>query len=91
MFTISLVKFRRKPTKEALGMGTDAARELEKEGVKVLGWYWTLGRYDAVVVAEAPDATAVSLAMKTAIRLSDAASIETLVGMKREEAIKLVD
>ncbi|MET0841153.1 MAG: GYD domain-containing protein [Methyloceanibacter sp.] len=34
----------------------DAAKELAKKlGAKVLDLYWTIGRYDAVFIVEAPD------------------------------------
>lgn len=60
----------------------------EKEGVKFKGIYWTLGRYDAVAVYEAPNEKA---AMKMAIRRAENLSMETLVAIPAEEARKLVD
>lgn len=32
-----------------------AARIAEREGIKVLAEWWTMGPYDAVMIAEAPD------------------------------------
>jgi uncharacterized protein with GYD domain len=78
---------RKKPTKE---MTADAAKMVEgfkKRGIKIIGWYWTLGRYDTVVIVEAPNEKE---AMKMAVELGDFVATETLVAIPREEAIKLV-
>ena len=64
------------------------ASTLASEGIKSLGSYWTLGRYDAVVLFEAPDEKA---AMRLATRFSDRASTETLIALKREDAVKLLE
>ncbi len=90
MITISLVKFLGKPTKQGVALGSEIAKEQQKQGVKILGWYWTLGRYDAVVIAEGPDKGAVQRTMQASMKLADVAQIETLIGLKREEAIKLL-
>ncbi len=89
MILISLGKFRKKPTKdmtdEVTKMTVDMAR---KEGIKILSFYWTLGRYDTVVTMEAPDEKA---AMKMNLMVSDFVSTQTMVALPREEAIKLVE
>jgi len=59
-----------------------------KEGTKILARYWTLGRYDAVVITEGKDE---KTAMKSLLRFGDAVSTETLVAVTREEAIKLLE
>jgi uncharacterized protein with GYD domain len=59
-----------------------------KEGAKIVGIYWTLGRYDAVVITEGTDEKA---AMKSFFRWRDFVSTETLVAVTREEARKLVE
>ena len=59
----------------------------KKEGIKILSFYWTLGRYDTVFIMEAPDE---KTAMKANIMVGDIVSTETMVGVPREEAIKLV-
>ena len=86
---ISLGKFRKKPTKE---MTTEVGRitqtMVKKEGAKIIGFYWTLGRYDTVVIMEAPDE---KVAMKINLMVSDFVSTQTMVAIPREEAIKLVD
>jgi len=49
--------------------------------------YWTLGRYDAVVIMEAPNE---KIVMKSSMRRGWAAS-ETLVAIPAVEARKLVE
>jgi uncharacterized protein with GYD domain len=88
MIFIQLSKFRRKLTKEdAERTNRELLPMLESKGIKSLGTYFTLGRYDVVVVFEAPDEKA---AMWLAGQVSDRASSETLVAMKREDALKLL-
>jgi uncharacterized protein with GYD domain len=88
MLFVTLGKFRRKPTKEAIGQFDKLWKEIEKDGVKRVALYWTLGRYDSIVVMEAPDERAV---MKALLKFSEAVASETLVAVKREDAIKLVE
>jgi len=88
MLFITLAKFRKKPTKE---MGAEAQRLLEqiaKEGGKILGVYWTLGRYDMVILSDCPDE---KHHMKVALRFADMLSTESLVAVTAEEASKLVE
>lgn len=87
MLFTSLVKLRKKPTKEMLAETQKLQEEAAKEGHKILGMYWTLGRYDAVILSESPDEKA---AMKAAIKFAEVASSETLVAVPAEEAQKLV-
>jgi uncharacterized protein with GYD domain len=91
MIFICLSKFRKKPTKEGISATDRAASALARQGVKPIGAYWTLGRYDTVFIFEAPDAGAVQKIMKSALSLFDIVSIETLVALKRADAIKLLD
>lgn len=80
---ITLIKFRRRPTKEEV----DATpKRVEAAGVRVSAAYWCLGRFDAVVISEAPDAETV---MKAFSGSTDLMSSETLVAIPREKAIKL--
>jgi uncharacterized protein with GYD domain len=88
MIFISLCKFRKKPTKESVAQGTKLLEHTVKEGAKILGVYWTLGRYDVVLIIEERDEKA---AMKAAARFGDLLSTETLVAVPREEAIKLLE
>jgi uncharacterized protein with GYD domain len=89
MIFISLGKFRKKPTKEMTDEVTKMTVDMaKKEGIKILSFYWTLGRYDTVVTIEAADEKA---AMKMNLMVSDFISTQTMVGIPREEAIKLVE
>jgi len=85
---ITLNKFRRKPTKEIIAESQKLFEQAAKEGLKVLGFYWTLGRFDSVLIAEWPDE---KTAMKATLRWGDMLSTETLVAVPREEALKLLE
>jgi len=84
---VSLAKFRKKPTKETTGDATKLVEDYKKKGIKVLNWYWTLGRYDAVFIFEA---TSEKEAMKTATDISEWVTTETLVAIPRQEAVNLL-
>jgi uncharacterized protein with GYD domain len=87
MLFITLARFRKKPTKETLTEIQRLLEEVGKEGGKILGVYWTLGRYDAVLLSECPNE---KTHMRAAIRFADLVSTESLVAVPAEEAIKLV-
>ena len=91
MIFISLGKFRKKMTKELAAASDKYVSAAEKSGGKVLGWYYTLGRYDSVLIYEVPDKVGVEGAMKGAMAFSDYVAGETLVAIKREDAVKLLD
>jgi uncharacterized protein with GYD domain len=78
---------RKKPSKEMSGQATNVMDELKNRGIKIIGWYWTLGRYDTAVIFEAADEKE---ALKTSIAVSEFVATETLVAIPREEAIKLL-
>ncbi len=89
MIFITLTKWKQAPTKELrprIEQFTKTLEELEKQGIK-MRVYWTLGRYDAVSIIEAPTEKDV---MKTLLPLQDVIDSETLVAVPREEAIKLL-
>jgi len=88
MIFITLSKWRRKPTKEMIAQSGKLHEQAAKEGAKIIGRYWTLGRYDAVSITEAPNE---KTAMKALLRFGDLVSTETLVAVTREEAIKLLE
>lgn len=69
--------------KNVAEFGTD-----KKEGITWHGIYWTLGRYDAIAVFEAPSEQA---AIKMSIRRGENMAIETLVAVPAEEARKFVE
>jgi uncharacterized protein with GYD domain len=78
---------RKKPNKELAGQATKVMDELKNRGIKVIGWYWTLGRYDTAVIFEAENEKE---ALKTSLDVADFVATETLVAIPREEAIKLL-
>jgi len=85
---ISLVKWRKKITKESIAQNLKCMKyEAAKEGIRMIEIYWTLGRYDAIAIMDAPDEKA---AMKMAVRRGECMAIETLVAIPAEEARKLV-
>ncbi len=88
MIFISLCKVRKKLTKESVAEATKVIQRATEEGVKFLNIYYTLGRYDIVVIFEAPDE---KMAMKMAMMIGDIESTETLLAVPREEAMKLVE
>jgi len=61
---------------------------MEAHGAKFIKIYWTLGRYDTVVVMDVPTAKD---AMRVNLNISSFVSTETMTALPREEAIKLVD
>jgi uncharacterized protein with GYD domain len=90
MITITLSRFRRKPTKEWVAQLSKHFEQMAKdrEGPKVLGMYWTLGRYDTVLIMEGKDEKE---AMRGLLAWGDMLSTETLVAVSREEAVKLLE
>ena len=91
MIFIALGKFRKKLTKEMATASDEIVSKGQKQGIKVLGWYYTLGRYDSVLIYEVPDKVGVEGVMKGAMAFSDYVAGETLVAIKREDALKLLD
>jgi uncharacterized protein with GYD domain len=85
---ITLLKTKRKPTKEGMVESSKLWKMAAKDGVKRLAQYWTLGRYDTVTITEAKDEKS---AMKVLLRWADTSSTETLVAITRDEAIKLLE
>ncbi len=84
MWFVTLVKFRKKVTKADADAQTARFKEAEKLGLKIHHAFWTIGQYDAVVVAEAPDLKTI---MRVGIGASDIAKTETLAAVSRDEAI----
>ena len=87
MFFVGLARFRKKPSKEFL---ENAGKLVESPppGIKVHNVFWTLGRFDSVIVFEAPDEKA---AMKMALPVSEYMATETMTAITREEALKLME
>jgi uncharacterized protein with GYD domain len=78
---------RKKPSKEMSEQATKVMDEIKNMGIKIIGWYWTLGRYDTAVIFEAANEKE---ALKTSLAVSEFVATETLVAIPREEAIKLL-
>jgi uncharacterized protein with GYD domain len=85
MIFISLNKSRGKATKENIEKTNKALAS--DPNVKVLSFYWTLGRYDTVTIFEAPDEKTM---LKMLTKVGDFVATETLVAIPREEAAKLL-
>ncbi len=88
MLFIVYGKYRVKPTKELNARTLKLFDQMAKEGIKFVGVYWTLGKYDITSIAEAKDEKTF---MKAILRFSDYLSTETAIAVPREEAIKLVE
>ena len=86
MYFVTLTKWKGAPTKEIIDNATKQFKEFEKQGINIR-IYWTLGRYDAVSIVEAPSEKDV---MKVLLPLQGLIETETLVAVPREEAIKLL-
>jgi len=86
LYFITLIKWKNPPKKEIVDQATKNLRELEKQGIK-FRIFWTLGRYDAVSIIEAPTEKD---AMKSLLRFQGIVDTETLTAVPREEAIKLL-
>lgn len=88
MIFIVLFKFRRKPTKADLDNANKFFAKAAKDwGIKTIGTWWTLGRWDGVRIYEARNE---KVAMKFALSGPALATTETLVAMSRDEAVKLL-
>lgn len=89
MIFISLGKFRNKPTKKSTDEASKLLTAMEAHGAKFIKIYWTLGRYDTVVIMDVPNEKD---AMRVCLNLADFVSTETMTAIPREEAIKrLID
>jgi len=84
---VNLGRFRKKPSKEEAGDTAKMMEEFKKKGIKILGWYWTLGRYDTVFIFEAASEKE---ALKLSTDISEWVTTETLVAIPRQEAIELL-
>jgi len=67
---------------------TKLFEQATKEGAKILALYWTLRKYDAVVIAEGKDE---KVAMKTILRFGEMLSTQTMVAVTAEEARELLE
>ena len=67
----------------------DARTAAEQHGVKVIGWYLTMGRYDVVTVVEAQDEQTVAAGLLAIARGGNVRS-ETLRAFDEDEMAQLV-
>lgn len=82
MLFIALVTFKKKLSKEVIAENLKDIEDDMKGEVRYLGIYWTLGRYDTVVLFEAPNE---KVAMNMVLKRADRMEIETLVAVPAEE------
>jgi uncharacterized protein with GYD domain len=60
---------------------------MKTNGIDLLGFYWTLGRYDTVLIFGAPSEKD---AIKIAIDAAELVSTETMLAFPREEVTRFV-
>ena len=87
MIFVSLGKMRKKPDKSLTDNATERMEGLKQKGIRILNWYWTLGRYDVVVVFEAANEKE---ALKFNLIFADIVATETMVAIQRQEAVQLL-
>ncbi len=83
MLFIALVKFKTKLTKEVVAENLKDIEDDMKGQIKYKGIYWTLGKYDTVVLLDAPEEKA---AMNMVLKRADRMKIETLVAVPGDES-----
>jgi uncharacterized protein with GYD domain len=88
MFFIALTRWKEKMTRELIARNMAQAKADEKDGVRVVSAYWTLGEYNAIITLEAPDEKA---ALKTALARGDWAEVRLLAAVPAADASSLVD
>ena len=86
MIFISMIKFKKK-TKDVVEYGKEIMQNLPS-GIKMVGTYWTLGKFDAVWVYEAPSEKE---AMKLGVMASEVMRFQTMTAVSRDDAMKLLD
>ena len=82
MLFIGLAKFKTQLSKEVVAQNLKDIETDTKGQVRYLGIYWTLGKYDTVVIFEAPNE---KVAMNMALKRADRMEIETLVAVPADE------
>jgi uncharacterized protein with GYD domain len=85
MWFVTLLKFRKKLTKADLAEEDKLEAQYAKHGLKVKSDFYTLGRYDNVMVLEAPDAKTV---MDFFLAQAHVVTTETLTAVSKKEARK---
>jgi uncharacterized protein with GYD domain len=85
MWFVTLLKFRKKLTKADLAEEDKLEALFAKKGLKVHNDFYTLGRFDNVMVVEAPDAKTV---MDFYLAQTHLVGTETLTAVSKKEARK---
>lgn len=88
MLFVTLVKMRRYVTKDDMERVNEGLKKSEKTGAKILSMYFTLGRYDVVLVSDCPNE---KIHMKMALQFGDLATSESMVAIPMEEFEKLLE
>jgi len=83
MLFIGLAKFKTQLSKEVIARNMKDIEDDTNGEIKYLGIYWTLGRYDTVVLFEAPNE---KVAMNMVLKRADRMEIETLVAVPADPA-----
>ena len=83
MLFIALVKFKKTLSREVVEQNIKDIESDTKGQINYLGIYWTLGRYDTVVMFEAPDEKS---AMNMVLKRVDRMDIEMLVALPADRA-----
>ncbi|MDO9324270.1 MAG: GYD domain-containing protein [Methanoregula sp.] len=78
MLFIALVKFKKTLSREVIAQNLKDIESETKGQIRYRDIYWTLGKYDTVVLFEAPDEKA---AMHMVLKRVDRMEIEMLVAM----------
>ena len=87
MIAIVLVKFK-KSAKEVAEYGSKVLKNVPKH-IKIKASYWTMGRYDAVWIVEAPNEEKLFGWFPKAGRI-DIAKTETMIALTREKAMSML-
>lgn len=87
MIAIILVKFK-KSANEVAKYGSRVLKNVPKY-IKIKASYWTMGRYDAVWIVEAPNEEKLFEWYLKAGRI-DIAKTETMIALTREKATKML-
>ncbi|HXH22624.1 MAG TPA: GYD domain-containing protein [Dehalococcoidia bacterium] len=79
----------RKSIKDTVKRAQEIRQENESRGFKVIGHYWTQGRYDLVTVVEAPSEEAM---MKGLFSIAEAGNVssETLRAFTDDEMMRIL-
>ena len=81
-----MIKFKKK-TSDVVEAGKEIMQNLPS-GIKMVGTYWTLGKFDAVWIYEAPSEKE---AIKLGVMASEVMRFQTMTAVSRDEAMKLLD